>query len=404
MAPVNLPDTVDLAAVPGIRLAAVPAGIKPGRDDLSLLELAEGTTAAAVFTRNAFCAAPVLLARENLAKTPPRALLINAGNANAGTGARGLADARQCCQWVAESLDIDATEVLPFSTGVISEFLPLAAFEKGIPDAARALDPNAWSQVACAIMTTDTRPKGCSRTMVVDGVELTLSGIVKGSGMIHPNMATMLAFIGTDAAVEQGALQGLLSAATENSFNCVTVDGDTSTNDACVLLATGQSGVALDPTHAAWEEFEALVNAMAHELAQAMIRDGEGATKFITLDVSEGESVAACKQVAFTVAHSPLVKTAFFASDPNIGRILAAVGRSGLDNLDVGRIDIDLEEVPLVRGGEPADDYTEARGQAVMDREEIRVRIVLGRGSASATVWTSDLSHAYVSINADYRS
>ncbi|MEM9605150.1 MAG: bifunctional glutamate N-acetyltransferase/amino-acid acetyltransferase ArgJ [Pseudomonadota bacterium] len=404
MAPVNLPPLGELDTVPGVQLAAVAAGIKPDRDDLSLVVLAEGSTAAAVFTKNAFCAAPVIVARDHLARTAPRALVINAGNANAGTGERGLADARQCCQWVADTLGVKAEEVLPFSTGVISEFLPMAAFERGIPAAATSLDVAGWRRFAHAIMTTDTQAKGASRRVQVAGRTVTLTGVVKGSGMIHPNMATMLAYIATDARVETGDLQTLLVSAVDRSFNAATVDGDTSTNDACVLMATGQSAVALAPSHSDWPAFADAVHDLAVDLAQAMVRDAEGATKFMSLVVCGGESVAACKQVAFTVAHSPLVKTAFFASDPNIGRILMAVGRSGLDALDAGLIDIDIDEVALVRGGEPDSDYTEARGQAVMDRAEITVRIALGRGDSEATVWTSDLSHDYVSINADYRS
>lgn len=404
MAPVNLPPLGELDTVPGVQLAAVAAGIKPDRDDLSLVVLAEGSTAAAVFTKNAFCAAPVIVARDHLARTAPRALVINAGNANAGTGERGLADARQCCQWVADTLGVKAEEVLPFSTGVISEFLPMAAFERGIPAAATSLDVAGWRRFAHAIMTTDTQAKGASRRVQVAGRTVTLTGVVKGSGMIHPNMATMLAYIATDARVETGDLQTLLVSAVDRSFNAATVDGDTSTNDACVLMATGQSAVALAPSHPDWPAFADAVHDLAVDLAQAMVRDAEGATKFMSLVVCGGECVAACKQVAFTVAHSPLVKTAFFASDPNIGRILMAVGRSGLDALDAGLIDIDIDEVALVRGGEPDSDYTEARGQAVMDRAEITVRIALGRGDSEATVWTSDLSHDYVSINADYRS
>ena len=404
MAPVNLPELHALASVPGVRVAATAAGIKPGRDDLSLIELAEGSATAAVFTQNAFCAAPVTVAQEHLGAGPPRALLINAGNANAGTGARGLADARQCCTWVAHALGIEANQVLPFSTGVISEFLPMAAFETGIPQAAVSLEEDRWLDVARAIMTTDTQAKGCSRTLALGDGVVTVTAVVKGSGMIHPDMATMLAFIATDAQVPAADLQQCLQAASDVSFNCATVDGDTSTNDACVLVATGKSGVAIDAHTAEWDAFCGLIREVAIDMAQAMVRDGEGASKFITIEVEGGESVAACKQVAFTVAHSPLVKTAFFASDANLGRILAAVGRSGLPALDVSGIDIDLDEVALVRRGEPAPDYTEVRGQAVMDRAEICVRVALGRGDARACVWTSDLSHDYVSINADYRS
>lgn len=404
MAPVNLAPMARLSEVRGVRLAAVPAGIKAGRDDLSLIALAEGSNAAAVFTQNAFCAAPVIVAREHLAAGSPRALLVNAGNANAGTGERGLADARQSCRWVADALGVAEHEVLPFSTGVIGEFLPMDALERGIPAAATALQSAGWDRVARAIMTTDTQPKGFARVLDVDGCRITVTGIVKGSGMIHPNMATMLAFIATDASVPIGPLQRLVRVAADQSFNCATVDGDTSTNDACVLMATGASGVSLDEDHAAWPRFCETIQSLMLDLAQAMVRDGEGATKLITIVVEGGESVEACRQVAFTVAHSPLVKTAFFASDPNIGRLLMAIGRSGLPALEVGAIDVDLDDVALVRQGEPAEAYTEARGQAVMDRAEICVRVALGRGSACSRVWTTDLSHDYVNINAEYRS
>ncbi len=404
MPPVNLPEVSRLEAVPGVRVATVASGIKPGRDDLSLIEVAEGAEVAAVFTRNAYCAAPVQVARHHLETSSTRALLINAGNANAGTGRRGLDDASQCCQWVADALGCEPTQVLPFSTGVISEFLPMASFASGIPAAAEALHADRWLNLAHAIMTTDTQAKGFSRTLKLGGEKITLTGVVKGSGMIHPNMATMLAFIATDVGVSKSDLQFCLADAVDLSFNCATVDGDTSTNDACVLIATGKSGVSLDASQPEWGEFSAAVESLCSDLAQAMVRDGEGASKFITLEVESGETVAACKQVAFTVAHSPLVKTAFFASDANLGRLLAAIGRSGLPDLDVSLIDIDLDEVPLVRRGEPAESYTEAAGQAVMQRSEITVRVALGRGSAQAKVWTTDLSHDYVSINADYRS
>ncbi|MGB0865855.1 MAG: bifunctional glutamate N-acetyltransferase/amino-acid acetyltransferase ArgJ [Granulosicoccaceae bacterium] len=400
---VNLEAPSELLPVAGVRVAAVEAGIRyKNRLDLALFELSEGSTVAGVYTLNAFCAAPVTVAKEHMAA--PRAWLINSGNANAGTGSRGLADARTSCDLVAQALDIPSDTVLPFSTGVISEFLNMDAFGPAIEEAGRKLSEDAWTEAAQAIMTTDTVAKGISRQREIGGVSITMTGIAKGSGMIHPNMATMLGFVATDAAVSSTDLQACLREANEKSFNCVTVDGDTSTNDACVLVATGKSGLHLGSSSPHWSEFCALVEEVMLHLAHALVRDGEGATKFIALQVEGGRDREECKQLAFTVAHSPLVKTAFFASDPNLGRVLAAIGRSGLDQLDVSQIDVALDEVTLVKSGNPAPDYTEARGKSVMLREEITVRIELNRGNASATVWTTDLSHDYVSINADYRS
>lgn len=400
---VNLKSPAQLLPVAGVRVAAAEAGVKyKDRLDMALFELAEGSSVVGVYTLNAFCAAPVTVAKQHM--SAPRAWLINSGNANAGTGAKGLADAQQCCELVGTALGLPADSVLPFSTGVISEGLPVNVFPAAIEKAVAELGENKWLDAAQAIMTTDTVAKGISVQGEFDGVTVTVTGIAKGSGMIHPNMATMLGFVACDAEVPAADLQQCLSAINEQSFNCVTVDGDTSTNDACVLAATGKSGLRIDAVSPHWEAFCSLLSEVMLFLAQSLVRDGEGATKFIELRVSGGRDRAECKQVAFTVAHSPLVKTAFFASDPNLGRVLAAIGRSGLPDLDVSRIDVSLDEVDLVKAGEPAADYTEERGKAVMLRDEIVLHIDLHRGETEATVWTTDLSHDYISINADYRS
>ncbi len=400
---VNLKSPAQLLPVAGVRVAAAEAGVKyKDRLDMALFELAEGSSVAGVYTLNAFCAAPVTVAKQHM--SAPRAWLINSGNANAGTGAKGLADAQQCCELVGTALGLPADSVLPFSTGVISEGLPVDVFPAAIERAVAELGENKWLDAAQAIMTTDTVAKGISVQGEFDGVTVTVTGIAKGSGMIHPNMATMLGFVACDAKVPAADLQQCLSVLNERSFNCVTVDGDTSTNDACVLAATGKSGLRIDAASPHWETFCSLLSEVMMFLAQSLVRDGEGATKFIELRVSGGRDRAECKQVAFTVAHSPLVKTAFFASDPNLGRVLAAIGRSGLPDLEVSRIDVSLDEVDLVMAGEPAADYTEERGKAVMLRDEIVLHIDLHRGETEATVWTTDLSHDYISINADYRS
>lgn len=400
---VNIQSPTALLPIAGVRVAAVEAGVRyQNRLDMALFELSEGSVVAGVYTLNAFCAAPITVAKEHMAA--PRAWLINSGNANAGTGLQGLRDARTSCDLVAEALGVATDSVQPFSTGVISEPLNMEVFPPAIEAAAVSLSADGWMDAAQAIMTTDTVVKGLSLQRDFGGETVTVTGIAKGSGMIHPNMATMLGFVATDAEVPQADLQVCLAEANEVSFNCVSVDGDTSTNDACVLAATGASGVKVTTDSVHWPAFCELVSEMTLYLAQALVRDGEGATKFISLEVEGGRDRAECKQVAFTVAHSPLVKTAFFASDPNLGRVLAAIGRSGLEGLDISKIDVALDEVALVESGEPAPDYTEERGKAVMLREEISVRIRLNRGSAAATVWTTDLSHDYVSINADYRS
>ena len=391
--------------VAGVRLGVVCAGIRyPDRRDLVVIELAAGTQAAAVFTRNAFCAAPVTVARAHLATANPRYLLINTGNANAGTGQQGLVDAEASCRALAEQTDCQPEEVLPFSTGVIGELLPLSRLVAGLPAALAALRPDSWADAAAGIMTTDTRPKSASRRLVLAGREVTVTGIAKGAGMIRPDMATMLAFVATDAAVDSTLLQQILIEAVDGSFNAITVDGDTSTNDACLLLATGQSGADVPSVGDDHTRFTAAVSEVCIELAQAIIRDGEGATKFITVLVEGGQDTAECRQVAYTIAHSPLIKTAFFACDPNWGRILAAVGRSGLRDLDLERVTIHLDEICIVRDGGRASDYTEAQGQDVMARSEISIRVELGRGEAVARIWTTDLSFDYVRINAEYRT
>jgi glutamate N-acetyltransferase/amino-acid N-acetyltransferase len=404
--PVGYSQLPELSAVAGIRLSAQAARIRyEGRDDLVVMELAEGSHCAAVFTRNAFCAAPVIVARDHLTQTSPRYLLINSGNANAGTGAAGLADARQSCEALAQRAGCDISQVLPFSTGVIGDRLPVERIESALDGALAGLSEDNWSAAAHAIMTTDTVAKGVSMSVPIGGKTVTLTGMAKGSGMIRPDMATMLAYIATDAAVEGNALQTCLHQAVEQSFNRITVDGDTSTNDACVLVASGVSGSdRLDASHPDYPAFCAAVGKVCTRLAQLIVRDGEGATKFVTVCVEGGRDSGECLQVAYTVAHSPLVKTALFASDPNWGRILAAVGRAGLSQLDIDRVELWLDDVCIVRDGGVAPDYTEAAGQRVMDQGEILIRITLGRGVASETIWTSDLSHDYVSINADYRS
>jgi glutamate N-acetyltransferase/amino-acid N-acetyltransferase len=391
--------------VAGIRLGTTRAGIKyPDRRDLVVIEVAVGTRAVAVFTQNAFCAAPVTVARAHLAAAQPRYLVINTGNANAGTGRRGLADAEASCRALAEQAGCRLEEVLPFSTGVIGEPLPLARLTAGMPGALAALRPDGWVDAAHGIMTTDTRPKWASRRSTLGGREVTVTGIAKGAGMIRPDMATMLAFIATDAAVDEASLRRVLVDAVTDSFNAITVDGDTSTNDACVLLATGRSGATVPAAGFEFQSFTTMVREVCVELAQAIIRDGEGATKFMTVVVEGGRDEAECRQVAYTVAHSPLVKTAFFASDPNWGRILAAVGRAGLADLSLERVAIHLDDVCIVRDGGRAPTYTEEQGQRVMRQTDITIRVELGRGEAAVRIWTTDLSFDYVRINAEYRT
>ena len=394
----------ELFPVCGLRLGVTAAGIKiPGRPDLVVMSLAAGSVCAAVFTQNAFCAAPVIVAREHLARQQPACLLINTGNANAGTGEAGIKDARLCCEAVADQHGCTAQAVLPFSTGVIGEPLPVTAILEGIPLALDQLDEAGWAAAASAILTTDTVPKGASKRIEIDGQKVTITGIAKGSGMIRPDMATMLAFIATDASLDPETLQDCLSQATDKSFNRITVDGDTSTNDACVLVATG-SGTALEPGSPGYTLFSEALNDICVLLAQAIVRDGEGATRFVTIAVENGLSSDECLQVAYTIAHSPLVKTALFAGDPNWGRILAAVGRSGVAELDLDQLEIFLDDVCIVRAGGRALDYTEAAGQQVMDQEEITIRVDLHRGACREVIWTCDLSYDYVKINAEYRT
>lgn len=395
----------ELLPVRGFRIGIASAGIKkPGRRDVVVMELAPGATCAGMFTRNAFCAAPVTVAKQHMLATAPRYFLVNTGNANAGTGKQGLADAQQSCVELARLAGCDAAQILPFSTGVIGEPLPLAKIAAVLPQALAGLGDDNWADAAHGIMTTDTVPKGCSRRLTLSCGEVFITGIAKGSGMIRPDMATMLSYIATDAKVEQSVLQQILDGAVRSSFNRITVDGDTSTNDACMLVASGVSGVAVAGGSADCAALSQAVTEVCEFLAQAIVRDGEGATKLITIDVVNGRDVQECEQVAFTIAHSPLVKTAFFASDPNWGRILAAVGRAGVKDLVLDAITIHLGDVCIVRDGGRAADYTEERGAAVMAQAEIAIRVDLLRGSAAARVWTCDFSYDYVRINAEYRS
>lgn len=404
--PVGYCELPELLPVAGVRLVSVAAGIRyRDRDDLVVMELAENSQCAAVFTRNAFCAAPVLVARQHLSRQPPRYLLINSGNANAGTGEQGIADARQSCAAVAGRAGCSAEQVLPFSTGVIGERMPVDRIEAVLDKAMAGLSSDGWKSAAHAIMTTDTVAKGVSKTVEIAGQTITFTGIAKGAGMIRPDMATMLAYLACDASVEAVALQRCLDQAVQRSFNRISVDGDTSTNDACVLVATGACGSpVINADHADYPAFCKTVTDVCERLAQLLVRDAEGATKFVTVRVESGRDPEECLQLAYTVAHSPLVKTALFAGDPNWGRILAAVGRAGIEGLDINKIRIFLDDVCIVRDGGRADDYRERDGQAVMEKEEILIRIQLGRGDAMEQIWTCDLSHEYVRINAEYRS
>ncbi len=408
--PVNLqaPNPDALKPVEGVRIGIAMAGVrKANRKDVVVFALDEGAQVAAVFTKNRFCAAPVQVGREHLAAGQGiRALVINTGNANAGTGDDGLARARATCAALGRLMGVAPAQVLPFSTGVIMEPLPVDRIEAGLPAALADLRADGWADAAEGIMTTDTLPKASSRQVQIGGRTVTVTGIAKGAGMIRPNMATRLGFVATDAVLAPGLLQGLVRDAADQSFNRITIDGDTSTNDTFVVVATGRAGHAPIASLADGDGRvlrDALV-AVATELAQAIVRDGEGATKFITVQVDGGRTADECRQVAYAIAHSPLVKTAFFASDPNLGRILAAVGYAGIDDLDQTKIDLFLDDVHVARQGGRHPAYQEADGQRVMKQAEIVVRIDLHRGDAQATVWTCDLSHDYVSINADYRS
>ncbi len=400
---VGLQAPTKLLAVAGVELATVAAGVKyHDRNDVVLIALTAEASTAAVFTQNVFCAAPVVLAKTNLLEQQPRYLLINSGNANAGTGDAGMRIAEACCAAVAEAANVPVAAVLPFSTGVIGEQLPVEKITRSANALVEQLAAENWLLAAEAIMTTDTVAKGVSKIVELDGQAITITGICKGSGMICPNMATMLGYIATDAAIEASQLQRYLDSLVESSFNAITVDGDTSTNDACVLMATGASGVQITAKHET--NFLQALREVMQELAQSIIRDAEGATKFISIEVNNAMTTCDAREVAYTVAHSPLVKTAFFASDPNWGRILAAVGRAKIGNLDLSQVSLSLNNTLVVERGQPASSYSEAAGQLEMDKDEIRILIDLNQGDSSATVWTSDLSHDYVQINSDYRS
>lgn len=406
-----LPVAANLNPVAGIEFGYAEAGIrKANRKDLLVMKLAPTATVAGVFTTNRFCAAPVQVCKAHLeglriSGSPIRALIINTGNANAGTGEAGLAAANATCAALAELLDCEPAQILPFSTGVILEPLPVDRITAGLPQAIANLDMDHWHQAAETIMTTDTQPKAASRKVVIDGKPITLTGISKGAGMIKPNMATMLGFLATDAKVTQPVLDHLVKSAADQSFNCITIDGDTSTNDSFMLIATGAAEVEVSSIDSAeYALLSQAVTGLSQELAQMIVRDGEGATKFITITVEEGATVDECRKIAYSIGHSPLVKTAFFASDPNLGRILAAIGYAGIDDLDVTKLNLYLDDVWVAKNGGRNPDYKEQDGQRVMKQSEITIRVKLARGTESATIWTCDLSHEYVTINADYRS
>ena len=407
--PVKLtaPQAASLLPVKGVQLGFAEAYVKkPNRKDVLVIKLAEGANVAGVFTKNRFCAAPVVLCKKFLAeKKGIRALLVNTGNANAGTGEDGLMRAQQSCEALAGLLNIQPNQVLPFSTGVILEPLPVDKVVAGLPAAIANLKEDNWLNAAEAIMTTDIVAKGTSRQLELGGKKITITGISKGSGMIHPNMATMLGYIATDAAVSQPALEEIIHYAVNKSFNCITVDGDTSTNDSLIVMATNQAGNAqITPDSTDFNALRDVITEVAIELAQAIVRDGEGATKFMTVTVEGGKSEQECRKVAYAIAHSPLIKTAFFASDPNLGRILAAIGYAGIDDLDVNTLQLYLGDVLVAENGGRAASYLEEQGAAVMKESDILVRVVLNRGSENITIWTCDFSYDYVKINADYRS
>lgn len=403
---VGLGDLPVMHPVAGFELGIASAGIKkPGRRDIVLMRCAEGSTVAGVYTQNAFCAAPVLLCKQRM-QSAPRYLIVNTGNANAATGQPGLLAANAVCQQLATLVNCSIEQVLPYSTGVIGEPLPVEKITAALPAALADLREDNWALAGEGIMTTDTLPKGASVQFEHNGVIVTVTGISKGAGMIRPNMATMLGYMATDAGVSQDVLQNILHDAANKSFNRITIDGDTSTNDSCMLIATGKA--ALEPITAAQGELynalRAAVNQVAMQLAQAIVRDGEGATKFVTVQVQGGANQQECLDVAYAVAHSPLIKTALFASDPNWGRIVAAIGYAGVQNLDTEQVNVYLDDVCIVAQGGRAQSYTEEQGAAVMQQAEILIRIELGRGECSETIWTTDLSHEYVRINAEYRS
>ncbi len=393
--------------VEGLRLGTARAGIKkPGRRDVLIMEIAEGATVAGIFTQNAFAAAPVSIGKAHLARGNIRYFLINSGCANACTGAKGLEDALECCRSVANSGGVRLEQVIPFSTGVIGEYLPLDKMKAVIPDALGALDDDGWRLAAEAIMTTDTCPKGASVQFEHDGERVTVSGIAKGAGMIRPNMATLLAYIGTDAVVSQNVLECLVKAAADKSFNRISIDGDTSTNDSCMLVATGRAGLPMltVPTGPFFDALLDAVTSVMQQLAQGVIRDGEGVTKFVTVKVGGGGNAEECLKVAYAIAHSPLVKTAIYASDANWGRIAAAIGYAGVSKLDPAGVQVWLDDVKVVSNGGRAPDYSDEAGAAVVSLDEFSIRVDLGRGQHEEIVWTSDLSHDYVTINAEYRT
>jgi glutamate N-acetyltransferase/amino-acid N-acetyltransferase len=407
--PVQLsaPQAASLLPVRGVQLGYAEAYVrKPNRKDVLVITLAEHSSVAGVFTQNRFCAAPVTLCKSHLSQNEGiRALLVNTGCANAGTGEDGLQRAQQTCQALGQLLNIKDSQVLPFSTGVILEPLPVDKVIAGLPAAIQNLKEDNWLNAAEAIMTTDIVAKGTSRQLQLDGKTVTITGISKGSGMIHPNMATMLGYIATDAAVSQSALESIIQYAVSKSFNCITVDGDTSTNDSLMMMATRLAGnVEITEQSANFAALRDALTDVAVELAQAIVRDGEGATKFMTVQVEGGKDEAECRKVAYAIAHSPLIKTAFFASDPNLGRILAAIGYAGIDDLDVNNMELYLGDVLVAEKGGRAASYEEAQGAAIMKESDILVRVVLNRGNANVTIWTCDFSYDYVKINADYRS
>ena len=405
------PIAADLKPIAGIALGFAQAGIKKAnRKDVLVMTLAHSATVAGVFTTNRFCAAPVQVCKAHLeglhmASSPIRALVVNTGNANAGTGDAGLLAANATCSALAELLNCEPSQILPFSTGVILEPLPVDKLIAGLPVAIANLKSDNWYAAAETIMTTDTQPKAASSSVVINGVTVNMTGISKGAGMIKPNMATMLGFVAMDVKVSQAVLDHMVKRAADKSFNCITIDGDTSTNDSFMMIATGVSLLEINDIDT--PEYHALadaVTALSQKLAHMIIRDGEGATKFISIVVEEGRDVEECRKIAYSIAHSPLVKTAFFASDPNLGRILAAIGYAGVNDLDVSKLDMYLDDVLVAKSGGRNPDYREEDGQRVMKQSEITIRVKLARGEASTTVWTCDLSHEYVSINADYRS
>ena len=395
----------ELLPVKGVKLSASTAGLyKKNRLDTAIIELQKGSSCSAVFTRNAFCAAPVKIARKHIALTTPRYLIINAGNANAGMGVQGEKDVLEVCSNISKLTQCTIEAILPFSTGVIGEPLPVDKIANVIPDLLKKLNEDAWIDVANAMLTTDTRPKGVSKNIKIEGQDITITGICKGSGMIKPNMATMLSYIATDAKIEKDLLNKILSEAVNRSFNRISVDGDTSTNDAFVVIATGQSTAPEISADNNLELIQSALTDVSIQLAKDVVRDGEGATKLITIEVNQGKCEEECLAVANAIANSPLVKTAFFASDANWGRILAAIGNAGVENLDINNISINLDDINVVSDGGRSDKYNEVKGQKIMQQDEITIHIYLKRGDASVSFWTCDLSHEYVKINAEYRT